>query len=160
MTVGDNIRRLRLEKNWTQKQLGEACKPQIAESTIRRYELGKLNPKRETINRIADALEVFPGDIEENEYFLSSDKFQSFWNTLKDLPIEEKERAVVEFMDNSVDMDLEFEKNEHLEYYNKYTSKNLKKINTHLQKLNTKGQTKAVEAVENLTFNPKYIREE
>ena len=38
------------------KELGE--KAGIAEPTIRRYELGKLNPKIETVKKIADALGV------------------------------------------------------------------------------------------------------
>lgn len=40
----------------TQKKLGELCG--IAEPTIRRYELGKLNPKIGTLNKIAKALGV------------------------------------------------------------------------------------------------------
>lgn len=56
MTVGQLIRKNRKERGLTQKALGEACG--IAEPTIRRYELGKLNPKRETIEKIAIALGV------------------------------------------------------------------------------------------------------
>lgn len=58
MSIGENIKKFRLEKGWTQKKLGEECKPRIAESTIRRYELGKLNPKLETLQKIADALNI------------------------------------------------------------------------------------------------------
>ncbi len=56
MTVGERIRQNRLNKKITQKELGE--KAGIAEPTIRRYELGKLNPKFETLQKIADALGV------------------------------------------------------------------------------------------------------
>lgn len=56
MTVGQLIRKERKKQGLTQKALGEACG--IAEPTIRRYELGKLNPKRETIEKIALALGV------------------------------------------------------------------------------------------------------
>ena len=63
MTIGENIRKHRKEKGLTQKKLGELCIPPIAESTIRRYELGKLNPKIATIKKIADALGVSVGDI-------------------------------------------------------------------------------------------------
>lgn len=45
----------------TQKQLGELAG--IAEPTIRRYETGKLNPKIETIKKIADALDVHIFDL-------------------------------------------------------------------------------------------------
>ena len=57
-TVGEKIRAARKAKQLTQKQLGELCDPVIAEPTIRRYELGKLNPKFETLSKIAKALQV------------------------------------------------------------------------------------------------------
>lgn len=56
MTTGERIRSIRKAQNLTQKQLGELAG--IAEPTIRRYELGKLNPKYETIEKIAVALKV------------------------------------------------------------------------------------------------------
>ena len=56
MGTGGLIRAARKAKNLTQKQLGELSG--IAEPTIRRYELGKLNPKYETLQRIATALEI------------------------------------------------------------------------------------------------------
>lgn len=59
--IGMKIRAIRKQKNLTQKQLGERCG--IAEPTIRRYELGKLNPKIETLQKIATALEVSLEDI-------------------------------------------------------------------------------------------------
>lgn len=55
MTVGENIRRIRKEKGLTQKQLGGLC--QINEVQIRQYELGKANPKIETLEKIANALQ-------------------------------------------------------------------------------------------------------
>ena len=54
MNCGERIKTARQNAGLTQKQLGEACG--IAEPTIRRYELGKLNPKFETLERIAGAL--------------------------------------------------------------------------------------------------------
>lgn len=56
MTIGENIRRLRKEKGYTQKQLAEKC--DMYESQIRKYESGKANPKLETIQKIAKALDV------------------------------------------------------------------------------------------------------
>lgn len=50
MGVGENIRSARQRANLTQKQLGALCG--IAEPTIRRYELNKLNPKFDTIAKI------------------------------------------------------------------------------------------------------------
>ena len=57
MSVKDKLKEKRIERGYTQKKLSELCG--IAESTIRQYELGKRNPKLETIEKIATALE-FP----------------------------------------------------------------------------------------------------
>lgn len=61
MTIGERIRSIRKDQNLTQKQLGELAG--IAEPTIRRYELGKLNPKYETVEKIAAALKVSTGSL-------------------------------------------------------------------------------------------------
>lgn len=69
MTVGENIRKIRKEKGLTQKALGQLCN--INESQIRRYELGlnNSNPKRETLQKIANALGVsiyeLTGELQE-----------------------------------------------------------------------------------------------
>lgn len=54
MTAGERIRAARISKKLTQNALGTHCG--IAEPTIRRYELGKLNPKPCTLQKIADAI--------------------------------------------------------------------------------------------------------
>lgn len=56
MNVGEKIKAARLNKKLTQKQLGELCG--MADSAIRRYELGGANPKIETLRRIASALDI------------------------------------------------------------------------------------------------------
>ena len=52
--IGEKIKKYRKEKGLTQKKLGELCG--INEANIRKYELGKANPKIETIEKIAKAL--------------------------------------------------------------------------------------------------------
>ncbi len=69
MSVAENIRKIRKEKGLTQKQLGELCIPKIGESTIRKYELGLLNPKIETIRKIASALEMNLFEFIDDDYF-------------------------------------------------------------------------------------------
>ena len=58
MALGNNIKRIRIARRLTQKQLGELCG--INEAQIRRYELGGKNskPKIETLQKIANALNV------------------------------------------------------------------------------------------------------
>lgn len=56
MTTGEWIKTFREEKGLTQSQLGDMCG--MADSAIRRYENGRANPKIETLQKIADALEI------------------------------------------------------------------------------------------------------
>ena len=56
MTVGENIRRIRQERNLTQKQLGELVG--ASEAYIRAYESGRRNPKQKSLETIAKALAV------------------------------------------------------------------------------------------------------
>lgn len=65
MTVGQRIRVERKKKGLTQKQLGELCG--IAEPTIRRYELGLLNPKYATLKKIANGLGIRVQVLNEDE---------------------------------------------------------------------------------------------
>lgn len=64
MTIGEKIKNARLSKNLTQKQLGELCG--MADSAIRRYELGGAKPKIETLQRIADAMGVPLSEFSDN----------------------------------------------------------------------------------------------
>lgn len=50
------IKKYRLARGYTQKQLGEKCG--INEANIRKYETGRQNAKYETLEKIADALEI------------------------------------------------------------------------------------------------------
>ncbi len=59
--IGKNIKRIRKEKGLTQKKLGELCG--INEANIRKYELGKVNPKIETIEKIAKAFETTTDEL-------------------------------------------------------------------------------------------------
>ena len=58
--VGENIKRIRNERGFTQKELSK--KIGTTQQNLAQYENGKRNPKIETIYKIADALEV---DISE-----------------------------------------------------------------------------------------------
>ena len=61
MTVGEKIRKIRKEKGLTQKKLIQLSN--INEVQIRQYELGKANPKIETIEKIANALETTTDEL-------------------------------------------------------------------------------------------------
>lgn len=56
MTVGQRIKAVRNQKKMTQRQLADLCG--MADSAIRKYESGTINPKYETLKRIAGALDI------------------------------------------------------------------------------------------------------
>lgn len=60
--VGERIKKARKEQKLTQAQLGARCGG-MADSAIRRYESGRGNPTLETLQRIADALDIPVGEL-------------------------------------------------------------------------------------------------
>lgn len=95
MSVGENIRRIRLEKGITQKELGE--KSGINPAQIRRYELGgkNSNPKLETIQKIADALNVSVTELDpriNNEI----DSLEYKWHKIQHEKVDELIRLPIE----------------------------------------------------------------
>ncbi|MCD8012516.1 MAG: helix-turn-helix domain-containing protein [Lachnospiraceae bacterium] len=61
MTVGENIRRIRREKGWTQAQLANELG--ISQQMIGQYETIEQPQKIDTITKIASALDVSVSDI-------------------------------------------------------------------------------------------------
>lgn len=64
-TVGENIKRIRRAKGLTQKELGK--KLGISQSEIAQRETGRRNPKIETVQKIANALQVPVSEIYEQD---------------------------------------------------------------------------------------------
>jgi len=83
MSIGDNIQRIRKEKNLTQAEL--AKKTNLSEISIRKYESGDRNPKFEQIRCIAAALGVYISDLKPD---WSKYAPEELWNT-NDLPLDE-----------------------------------------------------------------------
>lgn len=77
MTTGEKIKTLRQKKGLTQKQLGDLCG--MADSAIRRYENGRAKPKIETLQKIADAL-----DIKISELISLNDAIGSVLETIEE----------------------------------------------------------------------------
>ena len=55
MSLGENIRTVRKQKGWSQRELAERIESDA--SYINRMETGKLNPSIAALERVADALE-------------------------------------------------------------------------------------------------------
>lgn len=91
MTLGEKIKAIRKERGFTQKKLGELCG--INEANIRKYELGKQNPKIETIDKIASALGISAFELMGSDYFdkkypeiaQDSKEFEGFIDYLRSL---------------------------------------------------------------------------
>lgn len=79
MTTGERIRAVRKKMGLTQKQLADRCG--MADSAIRKYESGRINPKLETIQRIATAMnadllefvDILPGDDNPKSFELAQE---------------------------------------------------------------------------------------
>lgn len=79
MTIGQRIRRLRKERDWTQQELGE--KAGVNFRNLPRYESGRLEPGIKVLHRFADAFEV---PVEE---LLGSEQLPPARSGLKDLEL-------------------------------------------------------------------------
>lgn len=67
MSVGDNIRRIRKEKGWTQAELAKVLN--VSQQMIGQFENNKNPPKLETVEKIASALGVTPFDLMGFDYW-------------------------------------------------------------------------------------------
>lgn len=158
MPTGSKIKEIRKQKGLTQRQLGEKCN--IAESTIRRYELGNLNPKIETLQKIADALETplilfVEDDLLDaatwidgySEEELIDKKINELMNSAE-MSEEEKGKKAKELMTQ-----LEIVANYHFDNANRAYEYMVNKL---LSQLNHTGKDKALEHIEMLTKVPEY----
>lgn len=92
MSTSENIKRIRKEKGFTQKELGELCG--MYESQIRKYELGKANPKKETLEKIAKALDVSIVELLPYEnYYQSKEMIES----------QEVQKYLINELENTID---------------------------------------------------------
>ena len=66
MTVGENIRRIRISRGYTQKELGNMVG--VSETYIRAYEKGRRNPKTKSLQKIAEALRVNPEVLKNSDF--------------------------------------------------------------------------------------------
>ena len=73
MTVGEKIRKYRIEAGYTQRELARMSR--LSESAIRNYELGNRTPSPDQIEKIAASLRISP-------YAISDPDFTSFVSTM------------------------------------------------------------------------------
>lgn len=77
MSIGNNIKKIRLEKNIKQKELAQ--KLNVSASMIAQYESGERTPKLETVRKIAEALGVYIGDLNPDWGSYSKEEIARDW---------------------------------------------------------------------------------
>ena len=130
-SIGQKIRQIRIEKGLTQKQLGDMCG--IADSNIRKYETGRQKPKLETLERIANALDIKTAQLCFDEY--SFDEALGFHIDRINL------MKAIDKIPGAGNTPLE-------------------QLTASFSKLNDRGQEKAARYVEDLTKIPEYKKTE
>ena len=82
MSNGELIRQARKRKNWTQGDLAKALG--ITHVNVAQWENGTRNPKTETLERIAEALDIDPLDLMDgNERLSYIEQFGSTANRIQ-----------------------------------------------------------------------------
>ena len=139
--IGEKIRYLRIQKNMTQKELGEKLGG-VPQQQIGRWENGKSNPKLNTLQKIAVALSVNINDLLESPLD-DSPLYKTFKNANpSDYPIGKDfiNAQSAKQVDDWKQIDIELVKT--------------------FKKLNETGKAVAIEWVEELTEIPRYIQKE
>ena len=150
MNISEFIKNLRKQKGLTQKQLGELCNPRIGESTIRKYELGILNPKKETLQKIGKALAVYYNDM---ELFESLSQYAEDDESIKIL----LNSIFNEIIKNNPDFKAALRDTKHTVYES--IIENHKILIKKYDSLNETGQKKALDPIEMLAKIPEYRKE-
>lgn len=152
MTVGENIKRIRKQRNLTQKQLGEIMG--ISQSAVGQFENSKTPPKNNTIFKFAEALSVSPAELFEgcpqsyvygrslNEDYKdyldikekAKENYERYREIVKDAEPDERRDALI------IDDILVTEKNLLRQY----------------RKLNLTGKAEAIKRVSELSYFPKF----
>ena len=158
MSIGENIKRIRKEKGLTQKQLGELCG--LADSAIRRYENGGANPKRETLKKIAKALDIsylrLTGEIPDGEHGIiikSKNGTEHFFSTTKLINAIDKAGSLKISPD-----DLNIQDSTESDKMLNNTLQDM--LVKYFDLLNNQGKNVAITQVEMLTKIPEYKKEE
>lgn len=153
MTIGERIKKIRLEKGMTQKEVAEKCG--LFDSAIRRYESGRQNPKIGTVEKIANALGVETSELlyEQSELMAQLTRMYDMHDVLNS--------TKAAFNLNVIDsMKIMFK--EHPELFQEDTHPEEKSINddtiSKLETLNTLGQQKANEYITDLSEQEKYTK--
>lgn len=107
MTIGQKIRKIRILRGMTQKELGlkVGFSSSTADARIRQYEIGVMNPKEDKLKKIAEALDVDICCLSDINIKSSEDLMQTLFD-LEDnfglqLDTDENGRVILSFDETS-----------------------------------------------------------
>lgn len=146
MTLGEILKKARLEKGLTQKQLGNLCG--MADSAIRRYENSDAKPKISTLRRITDALDIKLYDLGNDIW-----KYYSMEEIKEDFA-ESGQKIKITFSSKMPDSMAEYNRNRVTEIYdglNDFGKTDAPKLLRAYSKLNNTGQYEALKRLNELS---------
>lgn len=172
--IGENIKRIRKEKGYFQKQLAE--KLGTTPQNLAQYENGKRIPKIETLIKIADALDCEVSDIDKNiivhrhtvRLELSPEDIERFRQSAEAETLIQKKasgESITTDEQKKIDDYIERIRNSFTQLP-KHTKELKNKIDTigenillaDYRELNTEGQSEARKRVNELTEIPRYTK--
>lgn len=104
MTIGENIRKFRVQCNLTQKELGKLIG--TTQQMIAQYENNQRKPKIETLAKIAQALHTSVDVLSNNMYFYGTDTI-SVYDLIDDYPDKETKTGLTEKNKRDIKKDLD-----------------------------------------------------
>ena len=139
MSIAERIKAARKAAGLTQKELG--VRMSISDASVAQYESGKRRPKIETLQRIASALDISLANLVDSPLIQQMDVVDSM--SLPDIELKEVLKQVLGHF--AIEADVLTNRAAVIEQLSKY-----------LERLNARGQAKALERIEELTQIPKY----
>lgn len=133
MDIGKNIREIRKKRNLSQRELGELLG--VTQSAVGQFEKNGSNLRAETIQRIAAALGVLPGDLLQDGIYPTSEEMAAIHAA------HEAAKADPEYNERQAEIEE-------------------KRLNSLIRQkaelLNSTGKQKTVDYMADLSENPKY----
>ena len=171
MTIGENIKRIRLEKKLKQTDL--AKKMGVSQAMIAQYEKGSRHPKIDTLDRIANALGVplhelfktksLDGSTVIDLTAIEGQDINKYMDALFKIPFSGKEKRKREAQEKAKLFQTDSTGKQivsiHADDVLSLTDEEFKLLLLY-NALNADGQKKAIERVSELTEIPKYKKEE
>lgn len=162
MTIGERIKKNRIRKGLTQKQLAEMS--DVSEISIRKYESGDRIPKTNTLRKISFALGLKLSDLDKqmllDEYFQVHSELEKERHELLDAENTTgitNNKALNEINKESTDVLYEIinlKRDTHDSRIERYYTET---VLSFFNKLNDKGKRKAISNIEDLTKISEYI---